>query len=398
MKKYIGLGIGLMIITITLFCGLAYCQYRDYTESFNNRMNGLCERILEKYPDISSVEIIDILNSSKKEQKDFLMRYGIDVSRDTAILENETKLKRNLAICTIVGIIWGLIVIFAFAGVIMQHRKNVKLVTGYLEAINRGNYYFDMNEIGEGEMSILENEVYKTTIMLKESAEQSKNDKDRLKESLSDISHQLKTPLTSVLINLDNLQENSEMDSESRRKVTQNARRDALKMKRMVQQLLTLSRFDANVVAFDRKETKLSEFVSSAIEDVSALADLRDIQVLQEASEDMNSEILCDSYWETHAIGNILKNGVEHAKSFVRIRYSDCNLYKEVIIENDGPLISEQDRKNIFERYYQGEQSLNDSVGIGLALANAIVKQDGGYIIVEADEEKQLTRFVVRYL
>ena len=76
--------------------------------------------------------------------------------------------------------------------------------------------------------------------MLKESAEQSKNDKDRLKESLSDISHQLKTPLTSVLINLDNLQENSEMDSEARRKVMQNAKGDALKMKRMVQQLLTL--------------------------------------------------------------------------------------------------------------------------------------------------------------
>ena len=174
MKKYIGLGIGLIIITITLFLGLAYSQYRDYTESFNNRMNGLCERIVEKYPDVSSVEIIDILNSSKKEQKDFLIRYGIDVSKDTAILENDAKLKKNLAICAVVGIVWGLIVIFAFAGVIMQHRKNVKQVTKYLEAINRGNYFFDMDEIGEGEMSILENEVYKTTIMLKESAEQSK--------------------------------------------------------------------------------------------------------------------------------------------------------------------------------------------------------------------------------
>ena len=94
MKKYIGLGIGLIIITITLFWGLAYSQYRDYTESFNNRMNGLCERIVEKYPDVSSVEIIDILNSSKKEQKDFLIRYGIDVSKDTAILENDAKLKK----------------------------------------------------------------------------------------------------------------------------------------------------------------------------------------------------------------------------------------------------------------------------------------------------------------
>lgn len=397
MIKKIGWYLAFLVMTIAVFGSFSYIQYRGYLHNYNERINALCTTILERYPEVSEQELMDIMNEDEPAKDNLFQKYGIDLDKDAIILENQSTLRNNIIIAGILSVVWGSLVALAFLIYRRRNQKDIRTVTGYLEDINKGDYSFDMDNLEERDISILESEVYKTTIMLKEAAEQSKHDKESLKDSLSDISHQLKTPLTSMIINLDNLRDNPDLDDEHKRVIINHAKRDANKMSQMVQQLLTLSRFDADVVVFSREDTKLSDFVENAIEDVSALADLKGIEIVISNLQDGKAVINCDPYWEAQAVGNILKNGIEHAKGLVRISYMNCELYKEIVIENDGEPISEQDRKNIFERFYQGESSGNDSVGIGLSLSNVIVKQDGGYIVAEADNEKHLTRFIIRY-
>ena len=197
------------------------------------------------------------------------------------------------------------------------------------------------------------------------------------------------------MINLENLEDHPEIEPEARNRLIGNAKRDTNRISRMVQQLLTLSKLDANVIEFKKEKVSLAKIVEEAMENVAALSELRAIPVLEEAGEESNTYITCDSYWEKQAITNILKNAIEHAGAQVIVRYRNCELYKEIVIENDGAPISETDRKNLFHRFYSGENSAKDSIGIGLSIANAIVKNDGGYIVVESDTT---TRFILRYL
>lgn len=162
----------------------------------------------------------------------------------------------------------------------------------------------------------------------------------------------------------------------------------------------------ADVVEFDEKDTLLSEIVSEAADNVMALCDLRDIRLSIDEGSDKDACIHADAYWQCEAITNIVKNAVEHAESEVRIGFYRYEMYAEITVQNDGEAISDEDKKHIFTRFYSGSGQPADSIGIGLSLAEAIVRHDNGYILVEDCKKDVLneknecsgTRFVVRYL
>ena len=162
----------------------------------------------------------------------------------------------------------------------------------------------------------------------------------------------------------------------------------------------------ADVVEFDEKDTLLSEIVSEAADNVMALCDLRDIRLSIDEGSDKDACIHADAYWQCEAITNIVKNAVEHAESEVRIGFYRYDMYAEITVQNDGEAISDEDKKHIFTRFYSGSGQPADSIGIGLSLAEAIVRHDNGYILVEDCKKDVLneknecsgTRFVVRYL
>lgn len=394
-KKIIIISVVCIILTSFIVASLSYAQYISYTRQYNNALNALCNELENEYPNISEEKIMDILESDSLDQKSIFDKYGIDLNNTSVLRQNEYSFKKYVVIDIAVVVVFGLLL---STFIYLSHRKNQKelyKIATYLKNINDGDYNFDMEDMMEGNISILEAEVYKTTIMLKESADNSLLDKMKLKEALSDISHQLKTPLTSLSINLENLQELKDLNENDRQSLIMKAKRDTDRISQMVKQLLTLSKFDANVIEFKKEDFRLCDIVYEAIDNVEALADLRCINIINNLSEDSNAIIQCDSYWEKQAITNILKNGVEHAKSQVIINYANYELYKEIVIENDGDAINENDIRNIFERFYSGEHATKDSVGIGLSLANAIVKNDSGYINVESDKT---TRFIIRYM
>lgn len=162
----------------------------------------------------------------------------------------------------------------------------------------------------------------------------------------------------------------------------------------------------ADVVEFDEKDTLLSEIVSEEADNVMALCDLRDIRLSIDEGSDKDASIHADAYWQCEAITNIVKNAVEHAESEVRIGFYRYEMYAEITVQNDGEAISDEDKKHIFTRFYSGSGQPADSIGIGLSLAEAIVRHDNGYILVEDCKKDVLneknecsgTRFVVRYL
>lgn len=383
------------ICLFVLFLALNIYEYHTYTNNFNNKIGTIINVIREKYPEITDKEIITILNSNDFESNDFFIKYGIDIKNKSVLLNNDkdyhTFLIVNMSFLSL-SIVILLIVFIRY-----NHKKenDIKEIIKCIEQINKKNYELQIDSMSEDELSILKNEIYKTTIMLKESAENSNKDKMNLKKSLEDISHQLKTPLTSILVMLDNIIEDPDMDINVRNDFVRDIKRNVVNINFLVQALLKLSKFDANTVHFIKKEYNLKNIVEESIKNVSPLCDLRNINI--ELNIKKNSKIICDSKWQIEAITNIIKNAIDHSKdnSNIIINVDNNSVYSMIEVIDFGDGISKKDIKHIFERFYKGENATSDSIGIGLALAKTIIEEDNGSISVESN--KNGTKFIIKY-
>ena len=395
LKQYIISTFIVSICLFVLFLALNIYEYKTYTNNFNNKIGAIISVIKDKYPEITEKEIAEIINSDEFETNDFFTKYGIDINNKSILIKNDKDfhifLVINMSFLTIT------IIILLILYIRYNHRKenDIKDIIKCIEQINKKNYELQIDSISEDELSILKNEIYKTTIMLKESAENSNKDKINLKKSLEDISHQLKTPLTSILVMLDNIIEEPDMDINIRNDFVRDIKRNVVNINFLVQALLKLSKFDANTVHFIKQENDLKTIIKESIKNVSPLCDLRNINIEFNAKD--KSKIVCDAKWQIEAITNIIKNAVDHSKnnSTVTINLSNNNVYSMIEIIDKGEGISKKDISHIFERFYKGENSTSDSIGIGLALAKTIIEEDNGSISVESN--KIGTKFIIKY-
>ena len=395
LKQYIISTFIVSICLFVLFLALNIYEYKTYTNNFNNKIGAIISVIKDKYPEITDKEIAEIINSDEFETNDFFTKYGIDINNKSILIKNDKDyhifLVINMSFLTIT------IIILLILYIRYNHKKenDIKDIIKCIEQINKKNYELQIDSISEDELSILKNEIYKTTIMLKESAENSNKDKINLKKSLEDISHQLKTPLTSILVMLDNIIEDPEMDVNIRNDFIRDIKRNVVNINFLVQALLKLSKFDANTVHFIKQENDLKTIIKESIKNVSPLCDLRNINIEYNAKE--KSKIICDAKWQIEAITNIIKNAVDHSKnnSTVTINLSNNNVYSMIEIIDKGEGISKKDISHIFERFYKGENATSDSIGIGLALAKTIIEEDNGSISVESN--KNGTKFTIKY-
>ena len=395
LKQYIISTFIVSICLFVLFLALNIYEYKTYTNNFNNKIGAIISVIKDKYPEITDKELAEIINSDEFETNDFFTKYGIDINNKSILIKNDKDyhifLVINMSFLTIT------IIILLILYIRYNHKKenDIKDIIKCIEQINKKNYELQIDSISEDELSILKNEIYKTTIMLKESAENSNKDKINLKKSLEDISHQLKTPLTSILVMLDNIIEDPDMDINIRNDFVRDIKRNVVNINFLVQVLLKLSKFDANTVHFIKQENDLKTIIKESIKNVSPLCDLRNINIEYNAKE--KSKIICDAKWQIEAITNIIKNAVDHSKnnSTVTINLSNNNVYSMIEIIDKGEGISKKDISHIFERFYKGENATSDSIGIGLALAKTIIEEDNGNISVESN--KNGTKFTIKY-
>ncbi len=403
LKKYIIFTIVVFAIFMIILAIVNHIQYSSYNRNSNLAINQIINNIKKSYPEADINEIIQILNNDNLEQTDFLKEYGINIDKDTAILSNQQDSKLLLIINCSILLTLLIVIICIFVKYNKNQNKKISEITKYIEDINRGIYTLSIQENSEDELSILKNELYKITVMLREQSENSIKDKMQLKKSLEDISHQLKTPLTSIIIMLDNLLDNPNMDVDIRNDFIKSIYREISNINFFIQALLKLSKFDVNTIKFNRKEEKIRDIIDQAQQNVETLCDLRKIKI--ETIPDFgqapfrNPEVVCDIKWQVEAITNIIKNCVEHSESGTKIsiKYGKNDLYSEIMIEDQGSGIDPEDLKHIFERFYKGKNSSKDSVGIGLSLAKTIIEKDNGYITVESEIGKG-SKFCIRYL
>jgi len=292
-----------------------------------------------------------------------------------------------------VGAIVFLTAIFAVRD--FKRSREIKRITNIMTEINEGKYTLDITGEREDELSILEDELRKMCVRLREAAELSESDRVVLKKSVEDISHQIKTPLTSISITLDNLSDNPDLSEEKRQEFYGDIRREIRHVNFMVSTLLKLGQLEASTVSFNAQQVRVGDLVGDAVVNTSALADLKDVTVKVEGDED--ACVNCDRQWQAEALTNIIKNSIEHSPSGspLEIVIRDKKISVEIAVTDHGTGIPQKEISHIFERFYSRKAS--SGVGIGLVLAKSIIEAEGGFISVISEEGKGTT-FKIEYV
>lgn len=390
-KKYSKL-IMFTLITFGIIILLNVMLYYHVNKNYNNKIVNIISTIKEKYPEIKDDEIFDIIKNNVKINT--FNRYSFDLDGIVLIKENKTIFVSYFIILLFIYLIICLVYLTIIINNDKRKEKEINEVIKIIEEINNKNYSFKMKDINEEDLSLLKNEIYKTTIMLNEISEISKKDKKELEESLEDISHQLKTPLTSILIMIDTLLDDEDMNQNTREDFLRNMKREVMNINFLVKSILKLSRLDTNTVKFISKKESVKEIINEAILNVSLLSDLKNVKIENNLSD---SFITCDYKWQIEALTNILKNSIEHSyeNNKVLIESSENNAYVKIIIKDFGTGIAKEDINHIFERFYKGKDSDYDSIGIGLALSKSIIEKQNGKISVESSDDG--TTFTIKY-
>ena len=287
----------------------------------------------------------------------------------------------------------GLVLIAGFSYYTDKRYKALARLNIYLEKVLAGDDMPSILDQEEGELSILKTNIYKATTTLNHQKELLAEDKLRMANAIADISHQLKTPLTSMMVMNDLLKTEEDADKRKEFLNTQSTQLD--RMNWLIQTLLKLSKLDAGTIELKSESILDKDLILEALKPFDIQMDLRGISNIVNT---IGTSFKCDKNWTTEAIQNIIKNCIEHMENggTLTISSEDTNIYNQIIIADMGCGIAKEDLPHIFERFYKGKNAMKDSVGIGLALAKSIITSQHGDILVESQEGIG-TKFFIRF-
>lgn len=351
----------------------------------------ICARILKNHPE-EKEQIIKIFtqgpsSSEIKESQNILNDYGytyeLDGYKNPIINEFKNKV-------LFIGILFLCLVILAFYlntfNALKGMFKKVKEVYKASEALVEGDFNVNFAENGEGDFYILGHEFNMMAKRLKESLFNLKNDKTQLKNIISDISHQLKTPLAALVMYNDIMLGEAEMDWQDRRNFLEKSLEQLNRMQWLVINLLKMARLEAGAVEFNIESESLLGTVQNALKPlIYKIEEKKQKLVL---NVDKAIEFKHDAQWTGEAISNIVKNSIEHTDEggTIEITSEETLLSIQISIRDNGEGISGQNINKIFQRFYKGENSTNpESIGIGLALSKKIIESQGGSIVVSSE-------------
>lgn len=380
-------------VSMTAYFNYMWAEYNGFLAAvFGN--------VLERYPDVPEEELVRLLEvrGNELQGKNILAHYGIFGKYGSDSFGSQER--QLLFLHTGVNI--GLLLIFLVLCItvfsyLKKRQGQIRKLTFYMQALNRKGYKLEIEENKDDELSGLRNEIYKLTVFLKEQANRALAQRQALADSVTNISHQLKTPLTSVIVLLDNLSENPDMEIRTRRHFLTEITNQITGMSWLLTVMMKLSRLDAGVVELQGVRFELRAFVEEVLGRLEIAAELKQISFSVEIPE--GAALYGDRKWTAEALLNLIKNAIEHspAGSMVKIAAEDNEVYTQISVRDYGAGITREEQEKLFRRFYNGNSAGEDSMGIGLALAKEIVEKQGGYLSVDSLKGKG-TVFVMRFV
>ncbi len=296
--------------------------------------------------------------------------------------------------CAALVLLSGLLSLIGYIVYTKKRYQEIAHLNDYLMRVCMGEYDLDIQDNAEGELSILKNNLYKILLLLRSQNAALQKEKLGLADSLADISHQLKTPLSAMTVMTDLLK--AENDPQNREKFLEIIETQTDKMNWLIVTLLKLSKLDAGTIELEEKPVQIASVVQKAVAPFLLTADLRNITL--DFSSLTNFTFTGDCNWSAEAVGNIIKNCLEHTEDGGKIVLSatETNIYDMLCIADNGCGIPATELPHIFERFYHGESASENSVGIGLALSKTILARE--HATIEAKSQVGVgTAFYIRF-
>ena len=386
----------IVLLFIIIFVVVIKMQNKVYSKIVNEKINDIINNVMEKYPEVKEEDILKIINNRDDSSENILEKYGYD-DELSYIKELRENINKNLINTAVLIGIFGIASLSIFMRYVLIQEKELKEINEYIKEVNNKNYSLKIEDNKDGELSRLRNELYKTTVILREAAENSEEEKEKLSIAIADISHQLKTPLTSIRIMLDNISDNPDMPQEIREDFIQDISKQVEHMSSLVISLLKIAKFDAGTIKMENEEIDAKKLIDSVINNLVILIEIKEIEVITKIDE--KAIFIADYKWQQEALTNILKNAIEHSqpKSNIYIIVENTSIFLKIKIKDEGQGIEQKDLKHIFERFYRAKNCNEDSIGIGLSLAKTIIEQNNGYIKATSEVGKG-TLFEIKYI
>lgn len=285
----------------------------------------------------------------------------------------------------VVGMTGAMLCVFGAMGfVCVRYKKEqdqrIVELERYCEQILEGGVTLDLRDNEEGQFSILKNQVHDLTVMLQEQNQSLERNKKEMERMIADISHQLKTPITSL--NMINEILYMELPAEKKAEFLDNMQKDLLKIEWLVKTVLQMAKLDSNTLVLEREKVFAASISREIQEYFTIFCEVNESRIRIEGAE--NLTVFCDRKWTKEAVQNIVKNGIEHGGKEIVLRWEDNMLYTMLQIEDDGEGMEREELPHIFERFYRTKESKENSLGLGLAFAKSIMMHQNGDIRVKS--------------
>ena len=276
-----------------------------------------------------------------------------------------------------------------------KYKKSLRRLSGEMDRILHGSGELVLGNYEEGEISILRDEIYKMTVRLREQSETLTEDKEALADSLADISHQIRTPLTTLNLMTARMMQEGD-DPEQRKRILREMNRMLERIEWLITALLKISKLDAGAICLEPADISMEGFLKKVMEPFEIQMDLRDQRCRIEGAEGMT--FTADEAWTLEAVRNVVKNSLEYTPDGKALEISCVNnpLYTEISVCDSVPGIDPEDLPHLFDRFYKGKNAGSSSFGIGLALAQSIMSRQNGVIRAENRKEGG-SRFRIRF-
>lgn len=395
-RELILIEIIVLIIGIVSILLLNKYSYETYKEAIIENNLYIIDSIISKHPELENEVIDGIINHdiSKSESYEILNKYGLDRLDTVDYLNDNSYINKTIRKYNIIYISILIIIVFSILIIYINKIYNkIRKLSIYANNILNNKYNMDIREYSEGDISNLKNDLYKMTIKLKEQNELSLKDKIYLQDTLSDISHQLKTPLTSMYV-INELLYDDKLNKSLKKELLNKSKKGLERIEWLITSLLKMSRLDSGSEKLILERVKLINIINKTIEPIRIPLELKNINLNVSCSNDIKVNV--DVNWTTEALINILKNAMEHTleNGNINIVCSDNPLYTMISISDDGCGISKKDLPHIFERFYKG-MSNKESIGIGLNMSKKIIENENGNISVKS-KENEGTTFIIK--